>query len=379
MDKVKVLLVGVGGYGEHYLKEFLNVGIDKAELVAIADPFFEKSVFKEEVERRNIPVFSSPEEFFEKGNRVNLTVISSPIHTHIDYTSLALRYKSNVLVEKPVDIEESNIDRLIKEEKESGLFVAVGYQLCFARDVIALKKDILSGMFGKPIRMKTTRMMRRGDIYYSRNGWAGKLKCHGIDVFDSPLANACAHQIENLIYLLGDKMETTCKVTGIEGCLFKGRPSIENFDACSVKIKTDIGVDAYFWTSHSIDESGVGPFSEIEFENATIYEDKNKFKAVFKDGTVKDYSTIDKGVYLQKLYDSIDCCLTGERPSCTLITSKEHAKVVKMAEKLPLYIRYDAVRKETEDGDGYYVVPKMVEQFLEDYNAWQLTKPDFNL
>ena len=40
---VRVLLCGMGGYGENYVKEYLTRDVLGSELVAIADPFATKS------------------------------------------------------------------------------------------------------------------------------------------------------------------------------------------------------------------------------------------------------------------------------------------------------------------------------------------------
>lgn len=372
MGKVKVLLVGIGGYGENYISEFLNADIPNAELAGVADPFIFKSPFKDEIERRNIPVCSSPEEFYLRYGSVDLTVISSPIHTHCGYILSALAHGSNVLTEKPVVISLEKMDELIAAEQKSGCFVAVGYQLCFSPDVLQLKKDILSGMYGRPVRMRSLRIMRRGDKYYARNGWAGKLSCHGEYVFDSPLSNACAHQLQNMLYLLGSEMEASADVSSLEGLLYKGRPSIENFDAAALKVKTDGGIDLYYYTAHAADEKKLGPISTFEFEKGVITEDSNSFVGTMNDGLEIDYSRVEKGKKMQKLYDSINCVSSGCRPYCTLASSKAHVKAVLMAEDLPVYLRYDAVRKMDEDGDYYYSIPGLSQMFLDSYRNWKL-------
>ena len=78
---VKVLLCGMGGYGENYVKEYLERDVLGSVLVAIADPFASKSPLYESVKEKGIPIYSSPHEFFAS-NKVDITIISSPIHTH---------------------------------------------------------------------------------------------------------------------------------------------------------------------------------------------------------------------------------------------------------------------------------------------------------
>lgn len=372
MDKVKVLLVGIGGYGENYIKEFFERNIGNASLVAVADPFIEKSSYKDQIRERQIPVYRSPEAFFLSGGKADLTVISSPIHTHYEYILTALENGSNVLVEKPVTVSLEKMEKLIEAEKKSSLFVAVGYQLCFARDVLELKRKVLSGELGAPIRMKALRMMRRTDKYYARTGWAGKLECHGEFVFDSPVSNACAHQIQAMLFFLGHDMESTGSVKGVDGVLYKARRDIENYDAAALCIHTDEGVDLHYYTAHCLDEKKVGPFIEMEFEKAVIKSSDDNFRIEYKDGRVEDYSSHEKGERLQKLYDSIDSVLSGTRPAVTLSTSLAHIKCVIEAEKIPVYLRYDAVRKTAEDGDGYWCIENLKDEYLRAYDNWTL-------
>lgn len=377
MEKVKVLLVGIGGYGENYIKEFLEKDIENAELFGIADPFLFKSPYADKIKEKNIRTSSSPEEFYLKYGKVDLTVISSPIHTHYRYIVSAFENGSNVLVEKPVVISLSLMDDLIKREKESGLFALVGYQMSYQRDLMALKKDVMSGIFGKPLRMKSMRLMRRGSSYYKRNGWAGKLNCHGMNIFDSPLSNACAHQVQTMLYLLSSDAEPSVDVSSVEGFLYKGKPDIENFDAASIIINTAIGVPLYYYTAHSIKEVKIGPISEYEFENATVFDEGGSFKAVFKDGSVKDYSAIDKGDRLQKLYDAIDASRGSEIRPCTLKSTLSHIKTVILTESLPVYLRYDAEKIE-ENGDVFYAIPGLEKSFKEMYESWNVEKLEFS-
>lgn len=371
MNKLSILLIGAGGYGENYLKELLFEEIDTAEFVAVADPFVKTSPYYEVLNKKGIKLYSSPKEFYDAGNLADLTIISSPIHTHYEYILTALNHHSYVLCEKPVTIDLEKMKVLLEAEKESGCFVAIGYQMCYQNDVLALKQDVISGLFGKSIQMKSLRLMRRGDNYYSRNGWAGKLKCHGDYVFDSPLSNACAHQVQNMLFLLGRNISSTATVDSVTGVLYKARVNIENFDAAAIKISTKEKVDLYYYTAHCLDEKKVGPYSELLFEKAVVKEDDGNWTAEFKDGTVKDYSTFNKGKKLQKLYSVLECINKKIRPTCTLETAYEHIKVVLLVEKLPVYLRYDAKLK-TDKEDSYYAIENLATDYLTCYESWSL-------
>lgn len=369
---VRVLLCGMGGYGENYVKEYLTKDVLGSTLVAIADPFASKSTLYEEVVKKGIPIYNSPEEFFEKES-VDLTIISSPIHTHYHYIMLALQHGSNVLTEKPVCFEEAEIDEMEKKSNEAGLFVAVGYQLCFSHDTLKIKEDILSGVYGKPLRFKTIRLMRRNDIYYSRSNWAGAFFCHGEKVFDSPFTNACAHQYQNMVFLLGKKMDESAKSVSVEGALIRIRPTITNCDTAILHFKTTEGVDLYYYSSHAVDEVKVGPFSVYEFENGYIEEVNGAFIGHLKDGKKIDYSAINKGERLEKLWCAIRCVEEGRVPICTLKTAREHTHAVLIAQDMGVVdMSSKAVCKKDDKDSSYYTIPGLGKKLLDAYSSWSI-------
>ena len=74
-----------------------------------------------------------------------------------------------------------------------------------------------------------------------------------------------------------------------------------------MKFTTRGNVDLYYYASHAVDDAKIGPLSEYEFENGTVYEDGNGFVGKLNDGTVIDYVHMDKGERLEKLYESVRC------------------------------------------------------------------------
>ena len=95
------------------------------------------------------------------------------MHLHYKQTKYCLEHGSNVLLEKPVctDLEDARV--LEQLEEQTGHFVTIGYQLDYRRDVLELKKDILNGVYGKPVVLKAMQTLRRGEAYYQQgmNWW----------------------------------------------------------------------------------------------------------------------------------------------------------------------------------------------------------------
>ena len=191
---VNLALVGLGGYGLVYLEGLLDQKRnDDFKIVAGIDPEPQRCTRLQELKAMNVPIFHSMEEFYHQGN-ADLVIISSPIQMHLPQTCLALFHGSNVLCEKPLGATIQEAAQMIKCRDDAKKFVAIGYQWSFSNAIQNLKRDIQSGLLGSPKRLKTIALWPRGEIYYSRNNWAGKLKDeNGNWVLDSPANNALAH------------------------------------------------------------------------------------------------------------------------------------------------------------------------------------------
>ena len=186
---VKILLLGICGYGSNYIKEISERDIPGIKIEGICEVVPNAADLYPIIKEQNIPIYQTPEDFY-KEHTADLAVVSTPIHLHYSQIVTCLTHGSNVLTEKPVCTSVEGARKLEQLEKETGKFISVGYQLNYSRDVLALKQDILDDRFGKPIYMKALHAMRRGDKYYARNSWAGHIDVKGCAVNDSPFNNA---------------------------------------------------------------------------------------------------------------------------------------------------------------------------------------------
>ena len=211
---VKILLLGICGYGSNYIKEISERDIPGIKIEGICEVVPNAADLYPIIKEQNIPIYQTPEDFY-KEHTADLAVVSTPIHLHYSQIVTCLTHGSNVLTEKPVCTSVEGARKLEQLEKETGKFISVGYQLNYSRDVLALKQDILDGRFGKPIYMKALHAMRRGDKYYARNSWAGHIDVKGCAVNDSPFNNACAHQFQVMTFLLGERLERAAELADV--------------------------------------------------------------------------------------------------------------------------------------------------------------------
>jgi predicted dehydrogenase len=308
MRAVSVLISAIGGYGHYYLKTlFEEIPEDKAFLAGVIDPQASGSEYYEKILSQNIPVYSNIEKFYEDGHNADLAVISSPIHYHVPQSVSALINGSYVLCDKPAGATVQEVAKLIDIKNGCNKWVKIGYQWSFSESIQSLKYDILNGIFGKAIRLKSICLWPRTYNYYSRNYWAGRIKDkEGRWIIDHPANNAFAHFIHNMLFVLGKDISSSTKPKYLTGELYKAF-DIENGDTIVCKVFTDDGVEILFYGSHSTKDV-LNPLFEFEFENAKILLDEKTrdIIAIFNDGNIKNYGSPDNDHQFRKLFNAIE-------------------------------------------------------------------------
>jgi len=266
---LKVLLVGVGGYGALYADYLLDGEFDGVlRLEGVADPFAETSRNYDRL-KAAAPIYDTMQEFFAN-HEADLTVIVTPIHLHYEQCMCALENGSNVLCEKPLVPTVDALDRLQKAADERGKILAVGFQWCHSTVMLALKERILAGEFGKPTRFKSFVSWPRDWEYYNRGvKWAGKIKsADGELIYDSIASNATAHYIQNMLFLLGPSMEESASLSEVHSECYRAN-EIESFDTIVFRGKAG-GAQVYYSASHATYYT-VHPVMDYAFEKARIW------------------------------------------------------------------------------------------------------------
>lgn len=340
-DPLNVILVGAGGYGARYLEILLSESSrSNVRLAAVIDPNLGKCSFLGELCKRKIPVFGNIEEYFSS-NRCDLTILATPIHFHCSQTCLALSNGSHVLCEKPLCANLEQARMMQAAENSSGKTVTIGYQWSFNSSIQRLKADILSGRFGRPLRFRSIAAWPRGDFYYNRNRWVGRKQTEsGEDIFDSPVNNATAHFLHNMLYLLGKSVAESAVVDEVEAELWRANP-IENYDTAALRIHVSGGAQLLFYTSHATKIARGVRFS-YEFERATVeYEGEGEGRIDGAHLVAREAGghTIDYGSpYTEpfsKLWNAVESARTGKRPICGIAAAAEHTRCMTLAQQSP--------------------------------------------
>jgi predicted dehydrogenase len=346
-DVITVVLAGIGGYGRMYLSHLLDGPEARAcKIVGVADPVPQRCDRLADAIARSIPVHESLEAFYET-QHADLAIIATPVHLHSKHILLALSHGSHVLCEKPLASSMNDIAELIESRDSAHRHVAIGYQWSFSPAIRQLKRDVATGVLGKPLRMRTMVLWPRGEEYYARNGWAGRVNdvATGAPVLDSPLHNACAHFVHNMFYILGDARDPKAYPSAVTAELYRAN-TIENYDTAAVRCTIGggdghDGVEAMMFASHAVPRR-CGPVFSYEFENATVsYSDAKNSEGViahFRDGRVRNYGLPCASNDPTKLWHMVDCIRTGDSPMCGIEAAAAQTALVCAAQESAVQI-----------------------------------------
>jgi predicted dehydrogenase len=385
VDHTTVVLAGVGGYGKMYLRHLLDArrrgdAPHPYCIVGVADPRAASCERYAEVRAANIPVYGTLEEFYQR-HTADIAIIATPVQLHTRHICLALSRGSHVLCEKPLASSYQDVSRVYHARNAANRHVAIGYQWSYCPAIRALKRDIASGLLGKPKRMRTLVLWPRGEEYFRRNPWAGRVRDdQGLLVLDSPLHNACAHFVHNVFYVLGDALDERAMPSRVSAELYRAH-AIENYDTavvrCAIGNNGD-GVEAMFIASHAVPQRN-GPVFCYEFEDATVTYDDAKMSegivARFRNGDVKHYGIPATSDDPAKLWHIFECARTGRAPLCGIEAAyAQTACVLAAQESAPQIASFDPSDVVIEKGEmGRLHYPLGLDRELVDcYRSFQM-------
>jgi predicted dehydrogenase len=321
MKRVRTAIVGLGGYGTHYVNAALDHGERLGvELAGSVDPTAEHAARYPEIREKCGPAFGTLSEFFEH-HSADLVVISAPIHLHAQYAVEALEHECVVLCEKPAAGSIQDGISMAAAAQRTGKPLLIGFQWSFSRTVNELRSRVADGEFGQCRSARVLGLWPRGKSYYSRNRWAGKLQASdGTWILDSPLNNAFAHFVHNPLYVLNQSPAR------VQAELYRANP-IETFDTVALRAELSGGTELLFFASHAT-HSQIEPMVHYEFENHTITGIlPGTFTVRSGDGSIERMESAEVSV-LQKLERAVAVTRNEAEPVSTIDTSIDQLRVV---------------------------------------------------
>jgi predicted dehydrogenase len=187
-DKLRVAVVGAGGWGEQHARIFS--GRQDTTLVAIAGRTPERT--RTRAERYGATPYTDLDLMLQR-EKPDLVTVCLPNEGHFDVTLRLVRTGVPLLVEKPLVFDLTEADTLLAEAGDQ--FFAINFNHRYAEPVQRAKALIDAGELGEPV-FATWRF--GGEANYGNSPHANLIEtqCHGFDMLEhlvGPIASVSAH------------------------------------------------------------------------------------------------------------------------------------------------------------------------------------------
>jgi len=250
----------------------------------------------------------------------------------------------------------------------------IGYQWSFSSAIQALKRDLLAGRYGRPLRLATLCAWPRDMAYYRRNSWAGRLRdaASGAWVLDSPANNAMAHFLHNALFLLGPEVHLSAVPASVTSELARAYP-IESADTAACRVLADNGCEVLFLASH-VTEHAIQPCFRLECEDGLIvYGERDRhIVGTTGSGEVTDYGDPDATHQFKKLFVAVNRVARPESDVCGVEAAAAHTACVgAMHESEPDIVPFPAALRRGRQDDRVFVL-RLGEDLLRCYRSWVL-------
>jgi predicted dehydrogenase len=232
-----VVLVGAHGHGEWHLRNvdrLTRAGVP-VRLAGICDP--RPLTGEQRAVAGDVPVSARLEDLLDTV-RPQVTIVSTPIHTHAALTVAAASAGSHVLLEKPPTPTLAAFEELLTVVGGTGRACQVGFQSLGSHAVPAVRALMADGAIGEVLGIGAAGAWQRDASYYARAPWAGRRSLEGVPVVDGALTNPFAHATATALALDGAAGEQG--VVDVRAELLRANP-IEADDTSSLRLVTARG------------------------------------------------------------------------------------------------------------------------------------------
>ncbi len=288
-------IVGVSGFGSVHYNDLMRE-VEAGRMRALGATVINQDEEQEKCERLlslGCRLFTDHREMLDKlSGKIGICFIPTGIHLHAPMSIDAMKVGADVLVEKPVAGAVQDVRRMEDCERETGRFVAVGYQHMYARTTMHFKEMILAGDIGLVRVVKCQALWPRPRSYYDRNSWAGRLKAGDSWVLDSPFNNALAHCLNLLCFFAGEERTRSAEIETVEAELYRAN-EIESADTACIRIGT-AGAKLCFYVTHAC-EKALGPEILVIGEKGSVSLTPGRGRVVHADGSRPVESTTLSG------------------------------------------------------------------------------------
>lgn len=312
MNKKFIGLIGGGYWGKNLIREFNNTG----SLHTICD--INKEVLKKYNEL--YPNVKTTVEWDDvlNDNKISAVCIALPAELHYSFAKKSLLAEKDVYVEKPIALDITEAEELVKIARENNKILMVGHLLHYHPCIEKIKEMITNGIIGKV-----------------KNIVANRLNLGIFRVQENVLWSFAPHDISVILSLCNDQLPKLVQCNGKDH-ITKGIHDVTNsvlhFEDTYVNINVN-WLNPYKEQKMSIiGEKGMILFDDTAKENKLTYFPEyinfNENKPIpVKNNGVNIEVSLSKSPLLKECEHFIECCITHKNP---ITDGKEGVKVLKV-------------------------------------------------
>lgn len=245
MNRCKVALIGVGGFGASHVAAAETLAEDAlVEITAFAEPSDAPEAV-EDLQARGARRYADYREMFAQERNLDIVCIATPIPLHFPMAMAAFERGLHVFLEKPPAVRIQDLRAMVALQEEKGVFCTVGYGDVARPAAVALKHRLCEGAIGRIQAVYAENRWLRTRDYYTRNDWAGKVRTDGGYVLDGPMNNAASHVLNLAAYLAGAEPHEFARPVRVQGELYRAG-DIEGEDTNCLRAELDTGAVVCF-------------------------------------------------------------------------------------------------------------------------------------
>jgi UDP-N-acetylglucosamine 3-dehydrogenase len=182
MDKLRIGVIGTGGWGKNHLRVFSEIGV----LASLCDIDPERAT--QWSSKYGCKAYTDLDKMLST-EKLDAVTVCTPTSTHFGVASKTLGKRINTFVEKPMTAKAAEGQKLVEIAKEAGVFLTVGFIERFNPAVVDAKKAIKEKMLGEPLLLE----------FHRENKWVGRITDVGI------VADTTVHDIDTARWLFDEE------------------------------------------------------------------------------------------------------------------------------------------------------------------------------
>lgn len=211
--KHTMAIIGYGGMGSWHA-ENVSSRIDDITVKGVCD--IQKEVC-EKARKNGLYIYNSVDDLLQD-KEIDLVTIATPNDSHKDYVIRCLKAGKNVICEKPVTMNVSELEEILEVAKECDKVFSIHQNRRWDKDFVIIKKILAQGNIGTPYfiesRVQGSRRAMYGWRGHKINGggmvldWGVHLLDQFLNMIDSPVVSVDAH----LFNLYSDDVDDNIKI-----------------------------------------------------------------------------------------------------------------------------------------------------------------------